>query len=317
MMLPIVNPRRPPKAWFRHAVASIRRRSPGIKDPAAVAAWNWYHHVGKGRKLSILKEEKALTGSRHTGKSSHLIERGAIMARRHRRTRHIRHNARRRGVRHFSGGHRPRLYSSGGSWYRSPHSRLIAAGTVLNPHHFGRLHHRRRHHARYNPSVKGAIGSMKNALSKHSIMTGLTIAGGLAGGFASKSLGQSAFSALKLPASSQKFVGAFNVVVGALMIGMVKNRVAKEIGAIIAGVGIYDIISQNTPVGLPLIPAWDVAKGILPATTTTVKGSYAGPRISVSSGARMSGSYPAMVPHRGPLMGDLPTMTDSPYADLM
>lgn len=71
-----------------------------------------------------------------------------------------------------------------------------------------------------------------------------------------------------------KQLGLVNVLIGALLFGFMRNRRIKEVGLIIAGTGVYDLIAVNVPqLNLPPLP---MSNPLIPAP-------------------KMSASYPALV----------------------
>ena len=153
---------------------------------------------------------------------------------------------------------------------------------MVNPFFGRRVRGRRR---RRNPSM---MGNIRRAFSRKWLMNAVTIGGGLAGGFALKSLYKS-FRPAGWSTSDNWAAGLVNIVVGSLLFAM-RQRKIKEIGVIVAGTGLYDLVASNLPIGLPPIPA----VGLVQQVTGRVAGSYASNMLPVSPTAAvmpMSASY--------------------------
>jgi len=91
--------------------------------------------------------------------------------------------------------------------------------------------------------------------------------------------------------------GLINVAIGVLIFSMLKNKRAKEVGIVIAGTGVYDLIAVNvTALGLPQLPVSNTAiDKMMPAAS----GSYGTPGTHASQA--MAGSYGQnMIPSYGP-----------------
>lgn len=236
--------------------------------------------------------------------------------------------------------YRPRITKSGGKWRRAKHSRLFSGPVMLNPRRRRRRSRKglftsrhnpmvtvrypsrsRRRHTRRNPALnlKGAIRRMTN---RKWLLNLATISGGLLAGMASKSFVVSIMPKIGLGSQTQ-FSGVGSIALGSLMIGFGKKRVMKEIGVVIAATGLYDLLAQNIPIGLPALPSFDVMSSI-PGLAAPVSASYPVPTLPVSPVAALSASFPA--PARAGYQGSYmaPDMRtegfhgdpDSPYADI-
>lgn len=96
-----------------------------------------------------------------------------------------------------------------------------------------------------------------------------------------------------------KQIGILNVALGALLFTFMRNKRVKEIGLIIAGMGVYDLIAVNVaelhlpplPISNPLIDS--MIPGAVGAPVTPKSGymgaSYRGPAPAI--GTRVAGSY--------------------------
>ena len=282
MILTLINPQRPPKLWFKATLAKVKK-SKRVRTPEAVVGHIWYHKLSPKKRHEILvrEEETQLFGPVASGHSSTTSQKEPSMAtrRKARRTLKLRRKTRRNYTSSFTTGkyvspsiykkparpskkrnaarkvarkaakrrvmisqgqmHRPRVYKRAGRWYRARKSKLFAKSTMLNP--------RRRRHARRNPL------NIKSILSKKVLMTGVKIGGGIALGFIMLPL-----VSRMLPVSMQKYdkyLGVGNVLIGALMAAFLKNKDLKDVGIVIAGTGVYDLLAMNTQewLGLPTV----------------------------------------------------------------
>jgi len=140
--------------------------------------------------------------------------------------------------------YRPRLFKVRGKWHRSKRSRLfrMAGPVMINPRH------RRRY--RRNPAI---VARLRSAFSRQWLMQSATIGGGIALG----ALGIPLVYKL-VPASNRAqvrpYLGVAHLILGSLLVGFARKAALKTIGATIAGVGVYDLISQNVAqLGLPML----------------------------------------------------------------
>lgn len=126
---------------------------------------------------------------------------------------------------------------------------------------------RRRRRTRRNP------GAIKRVMNQKWLMSVASIGLGIAAGYYTLP----AVNAL-IPAAQREqlrpFMGGINVLAGSLIISMAKGRKAKmlrEMGAIIAGTGVYDLLAENIPqLGLAPIPKTNpVISGLLPGVSAS------------------------------------------------
>lgn len=145
---------------------------------------------------------------------------------------------------------------------------------------------KRRRTRRRNPN---AMRSIQRTFSRKWLMQSLTISGGLISGY----LGMPII--YRFIPDAQKttvrpFLGLFHVLAGSLLFGFVKNKAVKEIGAIVAGTGVYDLIAYNIPdLGLPALPTSNLMIEKLigaPAAPTPVSANFNTGRTPVSRIAR-------------------------------
>lgn len=177
-------------------------------------------------------------------------------------------------------------------WYGTKYpSRSTRRRARRNP-----VYSRRRRTYRRNPGFK-ALGRTFN---RQFINTALQFSGGMVAGFA-----VTPFVYGLLPAGKatpkiipDKYLGFVHIALGAILIGFVRNKMAKTIGVGIAGAGAYDLLAMNLPdagidLNLPPLPRTSpFASGILPAKTESVDASYSTARRPISATARgISASY--------------------------
>jgi hypothetical protein len=87
------------------------------------------------------------------------------------------------------------------------------------------------------------------------VLAAVKVAGGIGAGFVGLML-SAKISRMVVPAmNTAKFIGIGNVVLGAVAAAFIKNKAVKDAALIVAAVGIYDLISKNIPIGLPVIVA--------------------------------------------------------------
>jgi hypothetical protein len=202
--------------------------------------------------------------------------------------------------------HRPRIYTHGGKWYRSPNSPLLTRRTLLNPRH------RRRY--RCNPPIK-------QLLSKQLLMSGVKIGGGIALGFALIPVMYNIIPAANRDQFS-KWLGALNVLLGGLMIGFIRNKTAKDMGVVVAGTGVYDLLSQNVEMlKLPAIPrVGGLLSSLMPAAQP--QAGYADlPYVGASYGVPVAPISPAAkagigASYEAPDSRIAGFGSDNPYADI-
>lgn len=138
----------------------------------------------------------------------------------------------------------------------------------------------RRRRTRRNPNF------IKQITSQRVLMQGLTIGGGMIGGaFLIPAVER------MIPADNRatfsKYLGAVNLIVGALMYGSLRNRQMKELGLVIAGTGVYDLVQQNIPqLPLPTLRATALVSQVM----APMSASYGIARRPVSPVARQLAS---------------------------
>lgn len=315
MIIPIINPNRPPKAWWdkmHRRVASHYRSQTGRtgltgltdRKVSAIVGDIWYHKLSSRKRREIMsREEPALLNAGH----SHSKRKGSIMARKsHKRrvsrsrihslmarVRSFRHNPRKRKhstlhKSHASWAHRPVLYrTTSGNWMRPERSKLFTHSTMINPRH----RRRGRRHFRHNPF------RVKQLISKKYLMGTLVLGGGIAVGFLAMPVVSKLASMLKLDAH-RKYFGLGHVVIGGALAMMMKRRALKELGLVIAGVGVYDLIASNVPMlGLPPISVSDWTAKLMPAASGSLDRTIAYHPTLPTVGASyqpMSASYEAL-----------------------
>ena len=127
-----------------------------------------------------------------------------------------------------------------------PRKRKGRKGKRHNPFYARR---RTRRHYRRNPlNVRGLIPN------KAMLMTSLKLGIGVTAGFVSTSVVSKVMSMAKL-GQYDKYLGVGQVVLGSLMVAMGRKKGIKDIGLMIAGFGVYDLIQQNLAMSyLPPIP---------------------------------------------------------------
>jgi len=192
-----------------------------------------------------------------------------------------RHNpARRRRARRNSpanfrfGRHRPTVIRTAKGWRRAPGSKYFRKPTRINPRN-----RRRKSYRRHNPKV-----SLKSLMNKKWLMSVVKIGGGVVLGFMTLPLVNGLIPAANR-ADYDKYLGLVNVVIGALMFGFIKNKDIKEMGLVVAGMGVYDLIASNVD-ALKLMP--------IPRTNALITDMLPEPAASTSTGGKgTSGSYQA------------------------
>lgn len=145
---------------------------------------------------------------------------------------------------------------------------------------------RRRRRRRMNPVRGGALG-LRRAFSQQWIMQSLTIAGGIVGGALAMPLVYSvAPQALK---NQRRYLGVVHVLLGSLMVGFMRGKQGRTLGAVVAGTGVYDLIAQNIPQlelpGLPTSVSFIPATMLPAPSPEATSASYMVPRAPVSAPA--------------------------------
>jgi len=143
------------------------------------------------------------------------------------------------------GAHRPVIIRAAHSWRRPKRSKLFRRPTRINP--------RRRSHRRYrrNPlSLPRLPFNLQNVA-----FGGLKIAGGIAIGMLGMPLIVKHIAPMvDKTGQYRKYYGLVHIVLGAVAASVIKKQIVKEMALTVAGVGVYDLISQNIPqLNLPKI----------------------------------------------------------------
>lgn len=148
------------------------------------------------------------------------------------------------------GKHRPTLLYTRSGWKRPKRSKIKRAFRV-NPK-------RRR-----NPMFKTRRNplSVKALFSSANINQMVAVAGGLTVGL----LGIPALYKITPLAAHRKYLGGIHILLGLATVVMSKKSAVHTAGMTVAAVGLYDLISQNVPVGLPTISEY---AAILPAASS-------------------------------------------------
>jgi hypothetical protein len=202
--------------------------------------------------------------------------------------------------------HRPRVRRVKGRFFHAKHSRFFGRRKVMvNPRRRRRVRHNARRHRRFtyrrNPGIKGLISQLTN---KQWLMSIVTIGGGLAAGMGTKTIMLNLMPMMKIDATKYgKFVGIGNIVVGSVLVAFMRQRIAKEIGVVIAATGAYDLFAQNvSALKLMPLPSWQLVAGIGAPKTAALSSSYPVNRLPISPVASMAASYPGAT--RAGYMGD-------------
>lgn len=115
----------------------------------------------------------------------------------------------------------------------------------------------------------------------------LVIGGGIVAGFLAMPLVTRLANMLKLGAYRPYF-GIGHVVLGGAVAMLAKQRMLKELGLVIAGVGAYDLIASNVPMlSLPTVSATDWLTNLMPKGAA---GSY-DHTVGLTPSLPMRGSY--------------------------
>jgi hypothetical protein len=134
------------------------------------------------------------------------------------------------------------------AWRRPKRSRLFRRATRINPRRSRR--HGRRSYRRNPFSLPKLPFNLQNVA-----FGGLKIAGGIAIGV----LGVPVIVKYLQPmidkdGQYRKYYGLIHVVLGAVAAATIRKPIVRELALTVAGVGVYDLISQNTDFGLPKLP---------------------------------------------------------------
>lgn len=345
MKIPVLNPNRPPKAWWYSCYSEVRKDK-DIDDPAAVCGWIWYHHMGKKRKKEVLSKEelqtelrryKKIRKNRRPAKATQPSQKEPLMARRKSRSRKRRARVMYRANvwSNDAAGH---AKAARKGWRRRKRRKNWSSSPMMNrkrrkssrrrnpwssgPRSFTPLSmrsnpYRRTRRRRRNPNLPTAI---RGVFSQRNIMNAAKVGGGIVAGTLTIPMLYT-ISPAALQAQS-RFFGLANVLVGGLLVGLVRNKDVKDMGVIIAGVGMYDLIQQNVPqLNLPAIPRSNpMISGMLPTTGTSASymplaASYMTAARPASQVARagVGASYLAPRTKTVGLQGDWEAFANDPY----
>jgi hypothetical protein len=113
----------------------------------------------------------------------------------------------------------------------------------------------RRRSRRYRRNPKFSLAKLN---LKKTAISAAKIAGGLTAGFLMLPLLHKVATLAQpnnqpLLDNVDKFKGVLQLVIGGVAAALVKNKEIKDAAMIVAAVGIYDLISRNIPIGLPVI----------------------------------------------------------------
>lgn len=151
--------------------------------------------------------------------------------------------------------HRVTVYRRGRKLY-APRGRMAARamvepGTRINRKRRKTTAKRRRYYRR-NPRP-----TIRNIFSRRVINTSVKFAVGMGTGYMVIPVLNKLLPAnMRESATGQfKWLGAVDFAVGALMTAFIKNKDVKDVGMVVAGLGVYDLIAANVPMlGLPAVP---------------------------------------------------------------
>lgn len=136
---------------------------------------------------------------------------------------------------------------------------------------------RRRRRARRNPSPRSF---MRTLTSQQFIMNAVTMGAGIAGGFVLMPVAVRLIPP-KYREQVRPYAGGLNVLIGALMYTMMRNKSAKQIGMMVVGTGVYDLIARNiSQLNLPTVQADVLVNKLFPEES--VAASYGVPVRPVS-----------------------------------
>lgn len=159
-----------------------------------------------------------------------------------------------------------------------------------NPYKVRHVLTRSNRRRRYRRNPNGIARGMRRAISQQWIMRSLTIGGGIAGGAAAMPLVYKMVPEANR-AQVSPWLGLVHVLLGSVMNATLRNRNMKELGAVIAGTGVYDLLVSNIPqLGLPALPRSGGLAAMLP-NNAGVSASYPVARRPVS-GVAASGVSP-------------------------
>lgn len=282
MMIPLINP----SPSFRKFASRVLKRKKNpcgtrsrVKNPESKRSVykSGFMHYYSGQIKSASKKRPAVRrgfiSSKQEGSMVYSLKRrprrkSSRRARRNPKAKFLRstlgtflprtrkHRKIRVGGRVRYGAHRPKLIYTHKGWHRSKRSKLFRHATLINPR---RSSHRR---TRRNPALPFAIDQVA--------IGGLKLAGGIVIG----TLGMPVivkFMPETFTTKYRKFYGLIHVVLGAVVAGMIKKPLIKDIALTVAGVGVYDLIASNlTMLGLPALPNNNPLLGASPAAAAEV-----------------------------------------------
>lgn len=158
--------------------------------------------------------------------------------------------------------------------------------TRKNPYHARRKNAYRRR-TRRNPNI------IKSITSQKTIMTAVKIGGGIAIGALAMPI---LFTMLPENMKNQRrWLGGIHVAIGALMVGMLRNKDLKDLGMVIAGTGVYDLIAYNVP---------DLGLIALPSTPGPLLANLTGTKPVITQAEEQAGLYgPLTISHYGASYG--------------
>jgi len=202
------------------------------------------------------------------------------------------------------GIHRPRLRWGKRGWMAVPRG-SVKRGTRINRRR--RIRRTRRNTvARYNPrrayrrrNPAASRGLIKSLTNRQTLGTALSIGGGLVAGSITMPL-LTRILPSDITVKYNKCLGLANVLAGVLMFSFMKNRMLKQLGLVIAGTGMYDLVASNvTDLQLPMLPRSSAfINKLLPPPAGTVapngtSASYPIARQPVSAAARYGAPFAA------------------------
>jgi len=231
MIIPLVNPcgsgnprRRISRDKFGRFLKKVRKASVRAK-----------RRYSKTRVEKLIKSFKRPARRPPAGISSS-SPRSNSMRKAHARRSRRRHNPR-------FGLHRPVLQCTGKKWHRKRRSKLFpwkhgkAVAVKINPRR-----RRRRHATRHNPVLsryhyRRNPGNEIMQAGKEGLMIGAGIVLGM--------YGIRAAAHMRMLGNHRKYLGAGEILLGAVVAGSVENRYLRSLAVTVAGVGLYDLIACN------------------------------------------------------------------------
>lgn len=135
--------------------------------------------------------------------------------------------------------HRPRVYSHGGKWYRSPQSPLVPARTLLNPR-------KRRKSRRYrrNPfNLSTGKSMLKQYANKDRLLGAVGIVAGLGASALTKNMTAKIINSSKYA----RVYGILSIIAGTTMTLKAKQPFIRSMGTGFVAYGILDLVVANVP----------------------------------------------------------------------